>query len=182
MFCFIYKRLISRYLDMGNSRGEMPAFVARHVRRCDTCRKFHRLSQSLGRRLVADRSRFLRGSKNVDSLNEKIISALVTTPVPTPRRRPVGGRFRLPVPVMAAALVVLVVTLGIIFQVGVRAPGAGEDMAIGLEAIDFNKISLPEIVGRVESPIEAEMNSLKQSMKSAAEFISSVVDVELGPQ
>jgi hypothetical protein len=122
---------------------------------------------------------FLRGSKSSDALNEKIITALVTTPVPSSGS--VRRRVRLPVPALAAGLVVLVVTIGIIFQVGPgRVPEVGEGTASSLEAFDFDKISLPEILERVESPIEVEMDNLKQSMKSAAEFISSVVDVQIG--
>jgi len=177
MVCFIYKWFISRALDLGQG---LPGFVTRHIHRCKTCREFSHLSEMLNQGLVKGASQFLRESKRDDSLNEKILSALAAKPgLVLPKRRTfLSAAF--PVPVLAAAVVVLVATIGIILQtIPSRVLNTGQDLMNGLSEFGIKKTSLQDIVGRVESPLEAEMQELKQSVNSAAEFLISNLDIRI---
>lgn len=177
MFCFIYKWFISRALDLGKG---LPGFVTRHVRHCKTCREFSHLSQLLNRELVREAPQFLRQSKRDDSLNEKILSALTFKAGPVvPKKR---GRLRSPfrVPALAAAVVVLVVTIGIIWQtIPSRVPNTGGEIMNDLSELEIGSVSWQDMVGGVESPLETEMQELKQSVHSAAEFLISNLDIKI---
>ncbi|UCH96786.1 MAG: hypothetical protein JSV88_08010 [Candidatus Aminicenantes bacterium] len=178
MFCFIYKWMISWALDSGK---RLPGAVNRHIGRCSGCREFARYSGSLATRLTRDAPGFLQtGYETHDTLNIKITSVLdaKSSPKLTPGRR---FNFR-PIPALAAALVVLAVAIGIIFQViPLTGPGPGEN------SIDKLRESAPvknplQVIQQVESPIESEMRSLGQSLNSAAEFLVSCLDVKIGQQ
>lgn len=180
MFCFFYKWMISRSLDSRGREEQLPALAARHIRRCDTCREFHRLSLSLAGRLAQDGAVFLQSSKPTDPLNEKIITALAATPAPQARGA-TQRRIRRPIPALAAALVVIAVAVGIIFQVFPgKGPVTNEDTPGGFPAFDLKSVSLPKIVNDLETPIETEMNNLGKAVKSAAQFVTSVVDIRIG--
>lgn len=174
MFCFIYRWMISQALDSGK---DLAGVVTRHSQHCSACGDFYRLSQSLNHKLVREASGFL-GESN-DTLNEKIISALGTRSAPRLTKR----RIRLPIPALAAALVVLAVTVGILLQtipVNVNTSRTNKNPLNALTEFDIANISLKEIIGRVESPIESEMLYLKQSITSASEFLISCLDIKIG--
>ena len=177
MLCIIHKWFISRSLDTGK---KLPAFVSSHLRRCRGCRDFHHLSGSLSRRLVRDGQVYLR--ERDEFLNERITSALTAKPEPvTPKRR---NPVQIFVPAFAAALFVFVVAMGVILQnTKGRSPGTGSDPLTGLsELVPAKTTSLPEIVGRVESPMTSEMTGLKQSVDSAAKFLISCLDIKINPE
>ncbi len=171
---FYYRWMISQALDSGKG---LAGVVTRHIRHCKACGDFYRLSQSLNHKLVQEGSGFLKESN--DTLNEKIISALVTKSTPPLTK----SRIHLPIPALTAALVVLAVTVGIILQtipVNVNTPSTNKNPLSALSEFDIAKVSFKEIIGRIESPIESEMLDLKQSIKSAAEFLISCLDVKIG--
>jgi predicted anti-sigma-YlaC factor YlaD len=168
--------MISQALDSGN---DLAGVVDRHIQHCSACKDFYRLSQSLNHKLVREASGFLRESN--DTLNEKIISALALDTRSAPRLT--KRRIRLPIPALAAALVVVAVTVGILLQtipVNVDTSSKIENPLNTLTELDIANISLKDIIGRVESPIESEMFYLKQSITSASEFLISCLDVKIG--
>ena len=171
MFCFVYKWLISRSLD---SKKRLSGPVTRHIRRCRECREFLRVSESLNRRLVRDAGS-LPG--RVDgSLNKKVLSALTVQPVSVSAAR----RLVLPVPVLVAASVVVLVAFGIIFRpVPVVEPGTDQDLINSLSTPAIFDTPFQDLFSRVESPIDSEMENLKQSVSSASSFILSCLDVQL---
>lgn len=180
MFCFIYKWMISRALDSysggPDERLRLPGVVTRHLRRCSSCSEYARLSGSFVHRLARDGSGF-RGGSN-DSLEEKIISALAAEPGPV--RRPGRKwlpRLAVPVPALAAALVVIAVAVGIILQVIpiTRAPGIEENP---INELGNSLPKIEEILGSVESPIEKEMRSVGESIESAGEFLLACLNPE----
>ncbi len=175
MLCFVYKWLISRALDSGK---KLPNLAARHLNRCQECRHFARLSESLASKLTLAGAVFRQGNHHV--LNEKIISALVTQPIPrsTPK-----GRF-LPIPAFAAALVTLAAVVGIILLQVIPLPAPGPDKSLlnDLPRIAATKPPLQEIVGLIESPMETEMLGLEKSMKSALEHLLSCLNPTIGTQ
>lgn len=179
MFCFIYKWYISRALDLGKG---LPGFVTRHLRDCSACREFSRLSQTLDRGLVQDASQFLqKGHRNdPDPLSEKIIAALPARPLPLRAKKRHFLPALFPAPVLAAAVIVAAVSIGIIFLTNpANVPGPAQNLINGLTELGIGKTSLPDIAGRVESPIETEILELKQSVDSAAEFLIANLDIKL---
>lgn len=179
MFCFFHKWFISRTLDVGN---RLPGFVSRHLGHCRECRDFYRLSGSLAPRLSHDAAEFLLERK--DLLDERINSALASRREPEQNREPVFNRRRTPlfapVPLLAAALLVLAVAIGLILQtIPPGTTGNDQNPFSSLSEIRLGKTSLPEIIGRVESPIESEMTGLKQTVNSATEFLLSCLDIKI---
>jgi hypothetical protein len=177
MFCFLHKWMISRASDLGK---ELPGPVSRHIRRCRACREFARVSQSLPGRFARDVPGFLQESNHF--LEEKMIAALAAQPVTgLPRKR----RF-LPIPALslAAALVILVVSAGIIFKIiPFAAPGPidkGEKTIAQISESTLANISFTGIMGRMEASVEAEMRGLEKSVKSAAEHLASCLDFKIG--
>ena len=172
MFCFLYKWMISWRLDSGKA---LPGFINRHINRCGTCREFARVSASLGSRLVEDAGKFLQPPGN--ALEEKIISALDTNPLP---RFTSGRKFSFrPIPALAAAMVVVVVIIGIYIQISSPSPVNDNIFQVDLSETVFVKNPL-EVIEQVESPIESEMNSLGQSIHSAAKSLVSSLDFKIG--
>lgn len=179
MFCFIYKWMISWALD---SDKRPPGIVNRHIDRCGACREFARLSGSLATRLTQDAPGFLQKNHDTyDWLNIKITSALdAKTPTQLTRRQ----RFNfMPKPALAAAaLVLLAVAIAVILKViPFTAPAPVERSIDDLPKSVTVKNPL-QIIEKVESPIEAEMRSLGQSINSAAKFLVSRLDIKIGQQ
>lgn len=180
MFCFIHKWFISRRQDTGKS---LPGFVTRHLAGCDECRDFDRLSSSLANRLSQDARALIRQQDSF--LNERISSALaaagnrVSQPFKArPRRNPLLA----PIPLFAAALLVLAAVTGIILQtIQDRHPGPDLDRSFGAVDFEIGETSLVDIAGQVESPMEREMAALENTMKSAAGFIKDCLDIKISP-
>lgn len=177
MLCVIHKWFVSRSLDTGKT---LPGFVSSHLRHCSGCRDFHHLSGTLSRRLVQDAEIFLL--ERDEFLNERINTALTAKPKPVvvKRRNPA----QIFVPAFAAALFVFVVAMGVILQNSKgRAPGTDPNPLTGLsELVPGKTASLPEIVGRLETPMESEMSGLKKSVDSAAKFLISCLDIKINPE
>jgi hypothetical protein len=179
MFCFLYKWMISRARDLGKG---LPGPVSRHISRCRGCREFDRFSQALPVRFARDLPGFLQERNHF--LEEKMIAGLAAQPVRgLPRKR----RF-LPVPALsfAAALVILVVSAGIIFKIiPGAAPGPvdkGEKTIGSISESTFAGIPFTGMVGRMESSVEAEMRGLEKSVKSATQHLASCLDFKIGPR
>lgn len=169
MFCFIYKWLISRALDTGKG---LSAAVHGHLHHCPNCRDFARLSEVLSRRLVQDAAALLQEKR--ETLDERVTAALARKPKPSLP----GRRTLVPLPAFATVLVVLAAAVGLILLT--FSPAAKDNPIESLSEFRLSGTSLPAIVSRVESPIEAEMHELRQSVKSAADFLVSCLDIEIG--
>jgi hypothetical protein len=71
MFCTIYKWLTSQAADSGKP---LSGFVKNHTHRCDSCREFAQICESLKPKFAQDKHAILE--KTDGELNKKIISAL----------------------------------------------------------------------------------------------------------
>jgi hypothetical protein len=181
MFCIIHKWFISRRQDTGKG---LPGFAARHLAKCEECRDFDRLSSSLASRLSHDAQALLRQHDSL--LNERISSALDTAAgekllqpfKAKPRRSPLLS----PLPLLAAAILVLAFVTGIIWHTILdRRPGLDPERLIGAADFDIGESSLVDIAGRVESPMAKEIAALENTMKSAAGFIKECLDIKITP-
>ena len=174
MFCLIYRWMVSRSHDTGKP---LSGAAARHIERCSECSAFARSTESLSTGLRRDAREFLRrNGENGTALDEKIISSLTTEskPVRIPRRR------FMPVPAFAAAVLVVLITAAILFRSGpVSTPGPGTFPPIDVPGTIDTPDVLQDIAVKVESPIETEMHSLEQSVKSAAKSLLSGLDPKI---
>lgn len=181
MFCFLYKWMISRARDLGR---ELSGPVTNHIRRCRACREFDRFSQSLAGRFARGLPGFVRNNNHI--LEEKIIAGLAAKPATElPRKRHL---LPLPTPALplAAALVILVVTSGIILLqiISPSPPGSiGNSKAFmdGFTPSASLRVPFIGIVRHVESSVEAEMRGLEKTVKSAAKHLASCLDFKIGP-
>jgi hypothetical protein len=179
MFCFLYKWMISRARDLDK---ELSGPVSRHIRRCRVCREFDRFSQSLSGRFARDLPGFLQ--ENNHFLEEKMIAGLVAKPVTElPRKRHL---FPIPALPLAAVLVILVVSAGIIFKIIPAAPPGqiekGEKTIEHIAEPTLARIPFQGIVGSMESSVAAEMRGLEKTVKSAAEHLASCLDFKITPR
>lgn len=171
MFCFIYKWMVSRSHDTGKP---LSGAAARHINRCGECRVFAQSVESLGGGLRRDARVFLREDRA--ALEDKVLSALISEPksTPVPRRR------FMPLPAFAAAALVVLVSAAVFFRViPLDAPAPQPLLSIDMPAVVDSTDVLKEIAGKVESPIETEMRSLEQSVKSAARTLLDGLDPKI---
>jgi len=164
--------MVSRSHDRGKP---LSVIAARHVADCGECRSFARSTESLSAALRAGSRELPWKSKN--ALNEKIISALAKERV---ERARIPRRRFMPVPAFAAVMLVVLVTAAVLFRViPVNTPGPGNTPGIGLSGVIDTTNVLQGIAVKVESPIESELRSLEQSVKSAAQSLLSGLDPKI---
>jgi len=174
MICFISKWLISGAFD---SHKAIPGFLRSHINRCAACQDFIHLSQTLEKR-AADDALFLM-NETPNSLQEKV----KTVPLRTVEQK--GQLWRRPhklIPAVSVSLAAILLTVFLMFQ-----PFQGPSPSPGMDSfLMFGRTSLPEgtlqkLASQIESPYDAEWNSLKKNVKSAAEHLRAQLDLKLEP-
>jgi hypothetical protein len=172
MLCSIYKWQISRALD---SRKPPSGLVKRHLRRCASCSEFFRLGEETGGRLAEDAAALLRAAD--PSLGKRVLSSLdvgerVKSPAPSP---PKSWGWR---PVIAAAASLTLVSISLVLVLtSHHAKMPALDPAFGIEAPG---VYLEKAIEKAGSPYAAEIQGLKQTLKSKADAIQACLDVNLG--
>jgi hypothetical protein len=169
MFCSIYKWLISQALDSGKNVSKP---VNRHLHNCSSCREFAAFCGELKVRTDKEKIEFLE--RKEEALNQKIISALAkdTAPRNIPSRKPLLR------PVLAAASLALIIFSGIfIFNTANRDQAVPSDSLFSLSAVD---VPVDSVLMKIDSPLQDEILSLKETMKTASEFLYACVDPGLG--
>ena len=171
MFCPLYKWHISQALDSGKP---IAGLVKRHIRRCASCREFAHFCESLRQRLDHDKLDLIKSfNKRVD---EKIIASLDKKPEP----RTVPHRKAILVPVVTATLLIMAVALGIIL---LKTPQSNEIRPLTrLPAFNIPEAPLESVLAKIESPMDEEINNLKQTVKSTGEYLISCLDFNIGEE
>jgi hypothetical protein len=178
MFCTVYKWLISQAADSGKP---VSGFVKNHIHRCDSCREFAQLCESLKPKFAQDKQAIL---KNYDeALSKKIISALPKERAPISSRQRSAGKLlaRKPVliPSLAAAFLVVVISIGVIFIAVHRS----RDMGSFGHPSEWVSAASPEVLlVKAESPLETEYQELKKNLDATTKFLRSYLDFHIGPQ
>jgi hypothetical protein len=168
MFCSIHKWFISRALDSGK---QIPGPVDRHLRRCTSCQEFVQFCESLKHRCVQDKPDFLKIQN--ESLKEKILSSLDEAPT-----RSVSARKPLLVPILAAASLLLVISISIIW---LTAPDSSQLLPVNqLFESNLAQTSIEDTLIKIESPLEEEIVELRETMKSTTEFLLACLDPNIG--
>ncbi len=205
MFCVIYRWFISRSQD---TQKPLPSMARRHLHHCSTCQAFHSATGVLSQKLEQDSAALLKENTIEDeqslTLNEKIIAALdreiEKNPIKpnrvftmAPRPSTVSTRLsRVPVPLLAAAMLFLVLALGIGIQQFIPGIFTGNksttELFKGLDSfglsmnLDVSPNTINSLADGVETPMQTEITELKKTVKSGADFLLSCLDVNFEPE
>lgn len=169
MFCSLYKWFISRAVDSGKP---VSGFVGRHLRGCAACREFAEFSESIIQRSVQDTADILKGHDG--ALDEKIISRLSKSPEPKEEST------RKPVFYPAAAAVSAVLIIAIIIILLTTPESRSLDPLRAIYEFDINQASLEKKIVAIESPLEEEINGLREALNSTAKFLVSCLEQGIG--
>jgi hypothetical protein len=178
MLCTLSRWLISRAEDTGKA---LPRFAGRHVRGCRACGEFARTATTLSSRLRTERSAWL--AEVPDFAVERGLDA---TPLEAakagPRVRRRSWLSLRPLPVAAAALVIVAGAL-ILFQLVLKKPApTAEDRAAAMAALR-TITSVPAqfqgVVGQAESPLDQERRILERSVSSAVEYLQARLNIRI---
>lgn len=177
MFCFIYRWLISWSMDSGKP---LPSYVNKHMQACDSCREFTRASQRLSERLVREAREV--AVPQATELSEKIIASLSYSRSVPPDSEP--KKFFIFRPAFAYALVLLIMISSAIWLTmpGVRVDTPDNSFSLGDSpvVVFLNGDSLNKLTESVESPIQKEMEGLKQAAASAKDFFVNYLNPDPG--
>lgn len=178
MFCTVYKWLISQATDSGKP---LSGFVKNHTHRCDSCRAFAQLCESLKTKFAQDKHAIL---KNYDeALSKKIISVLPKERASESGHQRISRKFpaRKPilVPSLAAAFLVVAISASIIFIAVHRSRDTGP---FGHPSELVSAASPEALLVKAESPLETEYQELKKTLDTTTKFLRSYLDFHIGPQ
>ncbi len=174
MICSISKWLISGALD---SHREVPGFLRSHINRCASCRDFIHLSQTLEKRAAEDAKFVMK--ETPDSLQEKV----KTRPFQqVEQKRQTWRRPRKLIPVVSVSLAAILFAVFLLFQpFQTPSPSLGTDSFFMFGRDSLPGGTLQKLASQIEAPYDAEWNSLKKNVKSAAEQLRAHLDFKIVP-
>lgn len=176
MFCTFYKWFISRAADSGKP---LRGLVKKHTQRCDSCREFARLCESLKPKFAQDRQAILENSGR--ALVRKIMAALSEERESGPDHQAAARKFWAQKPALAASLaaasLVLAVSLSLIFIV---IPHSRETASFGRPSELLDAASPQVLLAKAESPLEKEYLELKKTFNTTTEYLRSFLDFHIG--
>lgn len=178
MFCTAYKWLISQASDSGKPISK---FVKNHTHRCDSCREFSQICESLKPKFSQDKHAILE--KTDGELNKKIISALSKERASLSGRQGTARKYLARKPAfvasLAAAFVVLAISISIIFIVIPRS----KKITSFVRPSELVSAASPELLlVKAESPLKKEYLELKKTFNSTTEYLRTVLDFHIGEQ
>ena len=171
MICSISKWLISGAFD---SHREVPGFLRSHIHRCASCRNFFHLSRTLEKRAAEDARLIIQ--ETPDSLLEKV----KTQPLQAVEQKRHNWGPRKLIPVVSVSMAAILLAVFLLFL-----PSQAPSPSIGLDSFFmFGRNSLPggtlqKLASQIESPYDAEWNSIKKNIKSAANLLSAQLDFKI---
>jgi anti-sigma factor RsiW len=172
MLCFLYKWNISRALDTGKPLSRL---TKRHLDGCESCREFSRLGREMERRLTEEvRSLLENQTPSVEEKVRKAIAEVRTVPR-VPRARPKALSFR---PALAAALVLAVLGISVIWLA--RPQPTGMPRIAPLLELETRRSEVISTLQKAESPYQKEIQGLKRTLLSTADFLAARFQVGLG--
>jgi len=173
MICSISKWLISCAFD---SHREVPGFLRPHINRCVSCRDFFHLSRTLEKRAAEDAQRVIQ--RTPDSLLEKVKSQSFRS---VEQKRQYWGPRKL-IPVVSVSLAAILLAVFLLFQPSqAPSPSQGMDSFFMFGRDSLRGGILQKLASQIESPYDAEWNSLKKNVKSAADHLSAQLDLRIEP-
>lgn len=172
MLCFLYKWNISRALDTGKP---LSGLTKRHLDGCASCREFSLLGREMERRLTGEAASFL--GNPVPEIRDKVRKSIAGLgPVPTAlTARP---RFVSLRPALAAALILAAVGIGHFWMI--RGRSSGMPRIAPLLDFETRRSEVISTLQKAESPYDKEIQGLKRTFQSTADFLAARFQIGLG--
>jgi hypothetical protein len=176
MFCTVYKWLISQAADSGKP---ISGIVKNHIQKCDSCREFAQLCESLTPKFAQDKHAILENTNG--ALNQRIISTLSKERTSLSGRKETPRKFSVKKPAFAATLaaasLVLAISLSIVFLV---LPHSKKQLSF-VRPSELVSATSPELLlVKAESPLAKEYLELKKTFNSTTEYLRTVLDFRIG--
>lgn len=176
MFCTVYKWLISQAAD---SEKPIPGLVKNHTHKCDSCREFARLCESLKPKFAQDKHTILEKAHR--EFDKRIISALSKENASLSGRQGKPRKFSVRKPAFvawaAAASLVLAISLSIVFLV---IPHSKKELSF-VRPSELVSATSPELMlVKAESPLAKEYLGLKKTFNSTKEYLRAALDFRIG--
>ncbi len=174
MRCTYNRWKISRALDSGKP---LSGRVEKHLRSCGACREFARLSKELERRLTKDAVTLIQGARG--DLGKKSMPAVSAPAKPgVAVSAPSRGEFSRLKPILAAAGLLAAVGISLIW---VFTPRSEKLPPLnGLFEFTRPQAYLESALLKAEAPYEEEIQELKRTVKSTADYLRARFDIKLG--
>jgi hypothetical protein len=176
MFCTIYKWLISQAADSGKP---ISGFVKSHTHKCESCREFAQICESLTPKFAQDKHAILE--KTDGELKKKILSAVLKEKASQSGHQEIPRKYSVRKPAfvasLAAAVLVIAISLSIIFIV---IPHSRRTTSFGQPSELVSAASPEVLLVKAESPLEKEYLELKKTFNSTTEYLRSVLDFQIG--
>ena len=172
MLCFLYKWNISRALD---TEKPLSRLTERHLAGCESCREFSRLGREMEGRLTGEAASFLADPE--PGIGEKVRQSIagLGRAASAHRARP---RLLSLWPALAAALLLVAAGVSIIWIA--RPRPAGMPRIDPLLALETGRADLLSAMEKAESPYQKEIQGLKRTLQSTADFLAARFEVGLG--
>jgi hypothetical protein len=172
MLCFIFKWKISRALDAGKALSRL---TKRHLAGCEACREFTGCGKEIERRLSHDAALLLSDPR--PELVEKVKRAIKEAGTAPSGLRPRTGRRALK-PVFAAAAALALIGVSLFWLV--RSRPSGMPPLDPLLKFETQRADLVSAMRRAESPYHKEIQELKKTLQSTADYLAARFDIKLG--
>ena len=169
MFCWLYRLRISNALD---SAGGLSTAARRHIRRCTSCREFHRSCLSLGEGLRREVP--IQNDQLSVRLGKRVMAVISDQSAET-YKLPANWR-----PVIAAASIAVAVLVGAMFlaQPQTEPPAPEPRRVTEIPSLMRYEIPTAAWAGLVERPLAGEFKNLAADTESAVRFLVACVAVD----
>jgi hypothetical protein len=172
MLCNWNQWRISKALDTGSP---LPRSLERHLLGCEACREYHRFSSTLPHKGQTDLSTLL--STDTGDLSTRVLAGLDRAgDFRTEQRR----RSPLRIPAYSAAVTVTALILGFVLL----RPPASPDLSQLNPLAEWRSVesTLSGLVKSMDSPYRTELENLRSSLNTTADFFRSFLDIRLGEE
>lgn len=172
MLCNWNRWRISKALDTGSP---LPRSLERHLLGCEACREYHRFCSSLPHKGQTDLSTLL--STDTKDLSTRVLAGLDRA---GDLRSEQKRRSPLRIPAFSAAVTVTALILGFILL----RPPASPDLSQLNPLAEWRNVesTLSGLVKSMDSPYRTELENLRSSLNTTADFFRSFLDIRLGEE
>ncbi len=172
MICSISKWLISGAFD---SHRAIPSFLQPHISRCASCQEFIQFSQTLERRASEDSQHVIQ------EIPDSLLDRVKAQPIQLIEQEKQTWGPRKLIPIASVSLAAILIAVFLFFQPSRTPSSRGMDSFFMFGRDSLPGGSLQKLASQVESPYDAEWNSIKKSVKSAAENLKAQLDLKAEP-
>jgi len=171
MKCMVFRLIID---SRENAGKKLPSPVSAHLEKCPQCAAY----MNIGTQLRSEEPPSGISDSSMSEIRGKIIAGL--SEIDREKKRRTVMRLPALIPT-AAVFIILVISLGVVLFRGVTPPvNPGNSKPVTSFITTSKNIgNLQNLFSKAESPIRKEAEELKRSVRSAGEYLKSVMDFGL---